>query len=76
MLETAGPLYAQCAERLTEQIRADGLPSGAHLPSERVLAEALGFTRLTVRRALAMIETLVDSDELGNTAATCRKAGT
>ncbi len=50
-LDGAGPLYAQCAERLSDEIRK-GLRAGAHLPSERALADALGFSRLTVRRAL------------------------
>lgn len=46
------PLYEQCARVLLGEICTGGLIAGARLPSERALADALGFSRLTVRRAL------------------------
>lgn len=54
-IDAGGPLYEQCADRLADEIRQGRLRPGAHLPSERALAEDLGFTRLTVRRALSIL---------------------
>jgi GntR family transcriptional regulator len=45
-------LYEACAEALGRKIAAGALRPGQRLASERALAETLGFTRLTVRRAL------------------------
>src|SRR5260370_13278548 len=39
------PLYRQLYERLRRQILAGRLPTGARLPSTRVLASALGISR-------------------------------
>lgn len=46
------PLYLQLKAALEERIRTGALSPGQALPSERKLAEALGISRLTVRRAL------------------------
>lgn len=45
-------LYESCASVLSREIATGTLPPGQRLPSERSLGEALGFSRLTVRRAL------------------------
>jgi len=45
-------LYESCADGLIREIGQGVLKPGQRLASERSLAEALGFTRLTVRRAL------------------------
>jgi len=46
------PLYLQLKAALEERIRTGALSPGQALPSERKLAEELGISRLTVRRAL------------------------
>jgi GntR family transcriptional regulator len=50
------PLYVQLAERIRGQIRDGVIKIGDALPSERELSEAIGISRVTVRRA---IETLL-----------------
>src|SRR5262245_29634301 len=45
-------LYENCATALNREIETGALRPGQRLPSERSLGDALGFTRLTVRRAL------------------------
>ncbi len=45
-------LYETCADALLREIAQGTLLPGQRIPSERSLAEALGFARLTVRRAL------------------------
>src|SRR5882757_5617587 len=45
-------LYESCADVLSREIAQGVLQPGQRLASERSLAETLGFTRLTVRRAL------------------------
>ena len=61
----ARSLYESCAEVLMREITNGVLRSGQRLPSERSLAEALGFTRLTVRRALRALSEkgLLEPDE-------------
>jgi GntR family transcriptional regulator len=49
------PLYETCAAALNREIATGTLRPGQRLPSERSLGEALGFTRLTVRRALQVL---------------------
>jgi GntR family transcriptional regulator len=48
----ARSLYETCADVLSREIAQGGLKPGQRLASERALADKLGFTRLTVRRAL------------------------
>ncbi len=50
------PLYTQIAERLLEQIHAGELAPGARLLPERIMAEQLGVNRMTLRHALAVLE--------------------
>lgn len=50
------PLYLQLAELIRTQIRDGEIKIGDALPSERELSEAIGISRVTVRRA---IETLL-----------------
>ena len=49
---SATSLYESCATVLNREIETGALRPGQRLPSERSLGDALGFTRLTVRRAL------------------------
>ncbi len=51
------PLYIQIAESLLNRIEAGELAPGDRLPSERDLSEELGVTRMTLRRALHLLET-------------------
>lgn len=50
------PLHDQVREAIEEQIRSGDLPPGSRLQSERDLAEVLGVSRVTVRRALDELE--------------------
>jgi GntR family transcriptional regulator len=50
------PHYQQLEEGLLEAIRRGRLAPGEPLPSERELAETLGISRMTVRRALTNLE--------------------
>jgi DNA-binding GntR family transcriptional regulator len=59
-LDRAGPvapLYFQVATRLEAAIRSGAIPTGARLENEIAIAERLGLSRPTVRRA---IQELVD----------------
>lgn len=58
-------LYEACADALMREIAQGALLPGQRLPSERTLAAALGFTRLTVRRALQVLaaRSLLKPDE-------------
>ncbi len=51
------PLYIQIAESLLDQIESGELSPGDRLPSERDLSEDLGVNRMTLRRALHLLET-------------------
>lgn len=59
------PLYESCATALNREIESGVLRPGQRLPSERSLGDALGFTRLTVRRALQVLARrgLLEPDE-------------
>ncbi len=63
-LNTAS-LYETCATALNREIETGALRPGQRLPSERSLGDALGFTRLTVRRALQVLAQrgLLEPDE-------------
>ena len=50
------PLYIQIAEGLIAQIASGELNSQDRLPPERELSEELGVTRMTLRRALGVLE--------------------
>lgn len=58
-------LYESCATALNREIEAGVLRPGQRLPSERSLGDALGYTRLTVRRALQVLARrgLLEPDE-------------
>ena len=55
-LIAALPRYVQIAESLLEQIESGQLKPGDRLPAERALSEMLGVNRMTVRRALRVLE--------------------
>lgn len=55
-LIAAAPLYVQISESLLERIEAGELAPGTRLPPERELSEMLGVNRLTLRRALRVLE--------------------
>jgi GntR family transcriptional regulator len=61
----ATSLYETCATALNREIETGSLRPGQRLPSERSLGDALGFTRLTVRRALQVLAErgLLEPDE-------------
>jgi GntR family transcriptional regulator len=50
------PLYIQIAERLISQIETGELSPGDRLPAERDLSENMGINRMTLRRALRVLE--------------------
>jgi len=50
------PIYLRARDELIEQIEAGKLKPNDALPSERVLAEQLGISRMTARQALAELE--------------------
>lgn len=52
------PLYEQAHNALAELIRSGTYRRGSRLPSERALSEALGVSRLTLRRALGSLVAL------------------
>ena len=54
--ETSIPLYVQIAESLLDRIESGELKPGDRLPPERDLSKMLGVNRMTVRRALQVLE--------------------
>jgi len=50
------PLYVQIADSLLDRIESGRLHAGDRLPPERELSEGLGVNRLTLRRALRVLE--------------------
>ena len=50
------PLYTQVREAIENFIESDDLPHGTQLPVERSLAEGLGVSRITVRKAYEGLE--------------------
>ena len=54
--EKSIPVYAQIANSLLDQIESGVLRPGDRLPPERKLSEKLNVNRMTVRRALHMLE--------------------
>jgi GntR family transcriptional regulator len=59
----AEPRYAQLRDKLVALIASGDLAHGQSLPSERVLAERLGLSRVTVRRAYEALreQSLIDT---------------
>ncbi|WP_250865421.1 GntR family transcriptional regulator [Caballeronia sp. INSB1] len=49
------PLYLQLASRLAKAIHAGNWAAGEALPSERTLSEGVGVSRITARKALALL---------------------
>ena len=49
------PLYVQLSRQLRSQIEQGSLRLGGQLPSERELAAEYGISRLTARKALALL---------------------
>ncbi len=49
------PRYAQLANTLYEEIRADHYPVGALLPTEHELCEQFGVSRFTIREAIKIL---------------------
>ncbi|SAL57800.1 GntR family transcriptional regulator [Caballeronia arvi] len=49
------PLYLQLASRLAAAIHADNWTAGEALPSERTLSEGVGVSRITARKAIALL---------------------
>jgi GntR family transcriptional regulator len=52
----AKPLYLQIADELLRQIESGSLSPGDRLPSERDLSQMLDVNRMTLRRALKVLE--------------------
>ena len=50
-----GRLTARLRDDLADRIARQELAPGAQLPTERVLSERYGVSRVTVRRALALL---------------------
>ncbi len=50
------PLYIQIAEQVISRIESGDLLPGDRLPPERELSEELGINRMTLRRALSVLE--------------------
>ena len=46
------PLYAQVKQMIAQQIRSGAWPANYRVPSEAELVEELGFSRMTINRAL------------------------
>jgi GntR family transcriptional regulator len=55
-LVAALPRYVQIAESMQEQIESGQLKPGDRIPAERTLSEMLEVNRMTVRRALRVLE--------------------
>src|SRR5258705_12069525 len=53
--ENDTPLYLQLARKLGNAIHDNRWNAGEALPSERVLSEALGGSRITARKAIALL---------------------
>ncbi|WJF89646.1 GntR family transcriptional regulator [Paraburkholderia bonniea] len=53
--ENDTPLYLQLARKLNHAIHSNRWQAGEALPSERLLSEALGVSRITARNAVALL---------------------
>lgn len=54
--EVPAPLYLRLRDELATRITCGEMPSNTRLPSERILAEDVGTSRVTARLALAQLE--------------------
>lgn len=54
--ELSPPLYLRVRDELAHRITRGEMPPNTRLPSERILAEDVGTTRVTARLALAQLE--------------------
>ncbi len=54
-LKHTSPLYLQLARQLAADIRSGEFRAGHALPSERVLCESLGVSRITARKAIDVL---------------------
>lgn len=52
----AAPLYARIAQQLAQDIEAERYPSGSLLPTELVLCQQFGVSRITLRAALKELQ--------------------
>lgn len=50
------PMYVQIAESLRSLIQSGALPPGSILPSEKLLCEAFGVSRMTLRQAYDVLD--------------------
>lgn len=53
--QNSTPLYLQLAARLATRIHAGAWSAGEALPSERTLSESVGVSRITARKAIALL---------------------
>ena len=53
--QSSTPLYLQLAGRLATRIYAGAWSAGEALPSERTLSESVGVSRITARKAIALL---------------------
>lgn len=52
MGESPAPLYARVKQMITQQIKSGNWPPHYRVPSESELVSQLGFSRMTINRAL------------------------
>ncbi len=50
------PVYAQIVEQLRRVLSGDAVPADSELPSERLLCQAFGVSRMTLRQAFGVLE--------------------
>ncbi len=50
------PLYLQVRDAMLEKVRSREWPLGSQLPNEQQLAQEMGVSHGTVRKALAVLE--------------------
>ncbi|UGA38899.1 GntR family transcriptional regulator [Chromobacterium haemolyticum] len=54
------PRYLMIADALEQAIRRHQLAEGTFLPTERLMAEKLGLSRVTISKAMAELERTAD----------------
>ena len=64
--KSQSPLYQQLMTRLKNDITAGVYPAGARIPSEQLLCDTYGVSRVTVRKAmLDLVSSMMLSSSLG-----------